>query len=98
MKIRYCIRINTALGLYFSILVFGWESIQKIPQKVEYFSNLEKCERMYYMNAQKPKKCPIFKFQTVLFCKFNSLKPFSSKTLFKSRKLDLKFCITQKRT
>ena len=34
----YRIRFNAAPGFYFSIWVFGWESIQKIPQKVDFFS------------------------------------------------------------
>ena len=37
-KNTYHIRVYAAPGLYFSIWVFGWESIQKIPQKEDFFS------------------------------------------------------------
>ena len=37
-KNTYRIRVYAAPGLYFSIWVFGWGSIQKIPQNVDFFS------------------------------------------------------------
>ena len=38
LKSKYCIRVNAAPGFYFSIWVFGWGSIQKIPQKVDFLT------------------------------------------------------------
>ena len=35
---NYLIRDITGPGFYFSIWVFGWESIPKIPQKVDFLS------------------------------------------------------------
>ena len=38
LSFSYRIRDITAPGFYFSIWVFGWGSIQKIPQKVDFLS------------------------------------------------------------
>ena len=38
MIFNYRIRSNAAPGFYFSIWVFGWGSIQKIPQKVDFLT------------------------------------------------------------
>ena len=35
---NYRIRSKAAPGFYFSIWVFGWGSIQKIPQKVDFLT------------------------------------------------------------
>ena len=35
---NYRIRSNAAPGFYFSIWVFGWGSIQMIPQKVDFLT------------------------------------------------------------
>ena len=34
----YRIRFNATPGLYFSKWVFGWGSIQEIPQKVDFYA------------------------------------------------------------
>ena len=36
--LNYRIRSFTTMGFYFSILFFGWGSIQKIPQKVDFLT------------------------------------------------------------
>ena len=37
-NITYHIRVKAAPGFYFSKWVFGWGSIQKIPQKVDFLT------------------------------------------------------------
>ena len=38
LEFQYRIRVNAAPGFYFSIWVFGWGSIQMIPQKVDFLT------------------------------------------------------------
>ena len=49
----YRIRVIAAPGFYFSIWVFGWGTIQKIPQKVVFLSQKwgfiqEKPQKLYF--------------------------------------------------